>query len=256
MQNTVKRPQENMFKTVENLIQQKATMMPVDNGSVVHINKQLECLSAEQRIEWALENFPGDYIVTSSFGIQAALTLHMTTNIMPDIKVVLLDTGYLFPETYGFIDYLVDRLNLNLHVYRCDISPAWQEHRYGQLWSQGVSGLEQYNRITKVEPLQRALREINAGCWFSGLRRQQAKSRSTLPIVQIKDHTYKTHPIIDWSNRDVYRYLKKHKLPYHPLWEKGYVSLGDTHTTRPIEPGMSEENTRFYGLKRECGIHE
>ncbi len=231
-------------------------MMLVDNDSVAHINKQLESLFAVQRVEWVLENLPGDYIVTSSFGIQAALMLHMTTRIMPDIKVVLIDTGYLFKETYDFIDDLVDRLNLNLHVYRSDISPAWQERRYGQLWSQGQSGIEQYNRITKVEPLQRALSETNAACWFSGLRRQQSKSRSSLPIIQMKDHIYKTHPIIDWSKQDVYYYLKKNKLPYHPLWEKGYVSLGDTHTTRPIEPGMLEEETRFYGLKRECGIHE
>ncbi len=227
-------------------------MMSVDNDFVLHMNKQLESLFAEQRIEWVLENLPGDYIVTSSFGIQAALMLHMTTRIMPDIKVVLIDTGYLFKETYD----LVDRLNLNLHVYRSDISPAWQERRYGQLWSQGQSGIEQYNRITKVEPLQRALRETNAACWFSGLRRQQSKSRSSLPVMQMKDHIYKTHPIIDWSKQDVYYYLKKNKLPYHPLWGKGYVSLGDTHTSRPIAPGMSEEETRFYGLKRECGIHE
>ena len=226
--------------------------MSVDNDFVLHMNKQLESLFAEQRIEWVLENLPGDYIVTSSFGIQAALMLHMTTRIMPDIKVVLIDTGYLFKETYD----LVDRLNLNLHVYRSDISPAWQERRYGQLWSQGQSGIEQYNRITKVEPLQRALRETNAACWFSGLRRQQSKSRSSLPVMQMKDHIYKTHPIIDWSKQDVYYYLKKNKLPYHPLWGKGYVSLGDTHTSRPIAPGMSEEETRFYGLKRECGIHE
>ena len=230
--------------------------MSVDNDYVLHINKHLESLSAVQRIEWALENFPGDYIVTSSFGIQAALMLHMTTRIMPDIKVVLIDTGYLFPETYDFIDFLHEHLNLNLHIYRCDISPSWQERRYGQLWGQGESGLEQYNRINKVEPLQRALREINAGCWFSGVRRQQSKSRSSLPIVQMKAAAYKTHPIIDWSNRDVYHYLNENKLPYHPLWEKGYVSLGDTHTTRPLEPGMSVEDTRFYGLKRECGIHE
>ncbi len=231
-------------------------MMLIDDASILQRAKQLESLSAVQRIEWALGNLPGDYIVTSSFGIQAALMLHMTTRIMPDIKVVLLDTGYLFPETYGFIDHLVDRLNLNLQVYRSDISPAWQEHRYGQLWNQGKSGIEQYNRINKVEPLQRALRENNVGCWFSALRREQSKSRSFLPVLQVKDGAYKVYPVVDWSNRDVYRYLKKHDLPYNPLWEKGYVSLGDTHTTRPLEPGMSEEDTRFHGLKRECGIHE
>jgi phosphoadenosine phosphosulfate reductase len=230
--------------------------MLIDDISIVRTNKQLENLSAVQRIEWALEKLLGEYIVTSSFGIQAALMLHMTTRIMPEIKIVLLDTGYLFPETYGFIDHLVDRLKLNLQVYRGDISPAWQEHRYGQLWGHGKSGLEQYNHINKVEPLQRALRENNVGCWFSALRRQQSKSRSRLPVLQMKGSVVKVYPVVDWSHRDVHRYLNKHQLPYNPLWEKGYVSLGDTHSTRPLEPGMSEEDTRFFGLKRECGIHE
>lgn len=224
--------------------------------SIFQMNKQLEKFSAVRRIEWALENLQGDYIVTSSFGIQAALMLHMTTRIMPDIKVILLDTGYLFPETYGFIETLVDRLNLNLHVYRGDISPAWQEHKYGQLWKQGESGIDKYNHINKVEPLQRALQENNVGCWFSALRRQQSKTRSLLPVLQLKNNTYKIYPIVNWSHQDVHHYLTKFKLPYHPLWEKGYVSLGDIHTTRPLVQGMSEDETRFYGLKRECGIHD
>ncbi|MEW8432014.1 MAG: phosphoadenosine phosphosulfate reductase family protein, partial [gamma proteobacterium symbiont of Ctena orbiculata] len=67
---------------------------------------------------------------------------------------------------------------------------------------------------------------------------------------------FKVHPVIDWHNRDVHRYLQKHNLPYHPLWEQGYASVGDVHTSRPLELGMHEEETRFFGLKRECGIHE
>ncbi|MCU7920326.1 MAG: phosphoadenylyl-sulfate reductase [Candidatus Thiodiazotropha sp. (ex Dulcina madagascariensis)] len=227
-----------------------------ESGSLERLNRKLEKLTAEQRIEWALRHLPGKHIMTSSFGIQGALMLHLVTRIIPDIPVVLVDTGYLFPETYQFIEQLTERLDLRLHVYRSHISPLWQESRFGRLWEKGLSGIEHYNRINKVEPLQRALKELDVGSWFAGLRRDQSGSRSSLPVVRLQDGRYKIHPVVDWNNRDVYRYLQRHQLPYHPLWDKGYVSVGDIHTSRPITPGMHEEETRFFGLKRECGIHE
>jgi phosphoadenosine phosphosulfate reductase len=220
------------------------------------INQQLETLSAVQRIEWALHYLPGNHMLTSSFGIQGALMLHLVTGVQPDIPVVLVDTGYLFPETYRFIDQLTARLNLNLQIFRPKQSPVWQESRYGYLWEQGLTGIEYYNRINKVEPLQEAIRQLDVGSWFAGLRRQQSHSRSNLPVVRIQDGRFKIHPVIDWHNRDVHRYLQKNSLPYHPLWEQGYVSVGDVHTSKPLELGMQEEDTRFFGLKRECGMHE
>ena len=234
-------------------------MIPVDledADDLDSLNGRLEQMSAEQRVEWALHNLPGNHIMTSSFGIQGALMLHLVTRIQPDIPVVLVDTGYLFPETYAFVDQLADRLQLNLHIYRSTLSPAWQESRYGRLWEQGLSGIERYNRINKVEPLQRALKSLDTGSWFAGLRRQQSQSRAALPVVRVQDGRFKVHPVVDWHSRDVHRYLQQHQLPYHPLWEQGYVSVGDVHTSRPIELGMREEETRFFGLKRECGIHE
>ncbi|MCG7865470.1 MAG: phosphoadenosine phosphosulfate reductase [gamma proteobacterium symbiont of Stewartia floridana] len=228
----------------------------VDEKYLQHLNRQLEKRTAESRLEWALNYLPGNHVLTSSFGIQSALMLHMVTEIQADIPVVLVDTGYLFAETYGFIDQLTERLKLNLQIYRPIHSPAWQEHRYGRLWEQGLSGIEHYNRINKVEPLQRALKNLDVGSWFAGLRRQQSSSRSSLPVVRIQDGRFKVHPVIDWHNRDVHRYLRKYDLPYHPLWEQGYASVGDTHTSQPMKLGMQEEESRFFGLKRECGIHE
>lgn len=219
-------------------------------------NQQLIGLSAEERVLWALERLPGRHVLSSSFGIQAAVMLHLVTQIEPRIPVVFIDTGYLFPETYRFVDELSERLGLNLHVYRSPLSPVWFETRYGRLWEQGLAGIEEYNRITKVEPMRHALRELAVGTWFAGLRREQSGSRSGLGMVAKKGDQYKVHPLIDWTNRDVYRYLRRHHLPYHPLWEEGYVSVGDTHTSRPLEVGMLAEETRFFGLKRECGLHE
>jgi phosphoadenosine phosphosulfate reductase len=182
--------------------------------------------------------------------------LHLVTQVRPDIPVVVTDTGYLFPETYRFIDELTERLHLNLKVYRADLSPAWQEARFGKLWEQGVDGLERYNKINKVEPMARALNQLNARTWFSGLRREQAGSRRELPVLAVQRGRYKFLPVIDWTNKDVHYYLKEFDLPYHPLWEEGYVSVGDVHSTTKWTPGMSEEETRFFGLKRECGLHE
>ncbi|ORM80754.1 phosphoadenosine phosphosulfate reductase [Pantoea deleyi] len=219
-------------------------------------NAQLEKASAEERVSWALENLPGAYVLSSSFGIQAAVSLHLVTRQQPDIPVILTDTGYLFPETYRFIDELADQLNLNLKVFRAITSPAWQEARYGKLWEQGVEGIEKYNEINKVEPMNRALETLGAQTWFAGLRRDQSGSRANLPVLGVQRGVFKLLPIIDWDNRQIHQYLEQHKLKYHPLWDEGYLSVGDTHTTRKWEPGMAEEETRFFGLKRECGLHE
>ena len=219
-------------------------------------NAQLETMDAGQRVDWALRHLPGTHVLSSSFGAQSAVALHLLTRQRADIPVILVDTGYLFPETYRFVDELTDRLGLNLKVYRPLVSRAWMEARHGRLWEQGLVGIEQYNNLRKVEPMKRALEELHAGTWFTGLRRGQSASRAGTPILQKRGERWKFNPIADWNDRDVWKYLKQHELPYHPLWEQGYVSIGDTHTTRRWEPGMREEDTRFFGLKRECGLHE
>lgn len=216
----------------------------------------LERMDAESRIAWALDFLPARPVLSSSFGAQAAVMLHMVTRQMPDIPVLLIDTGYLFSETYRFIDELTEKLDLKLKVIHPGISPAWQEARLGKLWKQGAEGIRRYNQLNKVKPMEEALREFEAGTWFSGLRRVQSDSRKNVGIVQAHGPVVKVHPIADWSNRDVHRYLKGNKLPYHPLWEQGYVSIGDRHTSRPLSAGMREEDTRFFGLVRECGLHE
>ncbi len=219
------------------------------------LNQRLESMSAVQRIEWSLKNLPGKHVISSSFGIQSAVSLHMMNQVNPGIPVILVDTGHLFPETYRFIDELVQTLNLNLHVYQAELSAAWQEARFGKLWEQGSEGLGRYNQLNKTQPMQRALQKLEVTTWFAGLRRQQSDSRADLPVLRLQEERYKVHPIIDWSRRDVHEYLKQHDLPYHPLWEKGYVSVGDVETSRPLKLGMSEQESRFFGLQRECGLH-
>ncbi len=223
---------------------------------LARIDAWLEGRSAEQRVAWALANGPLEPALSSSFGAQSAVALHMLIRQCPDIPVILVDTGYLFPETYRFADELAERLSLNLQVFRPQVSRAWMEARHGRLWEQGVVGIQQYNNLRKVEPMRRALDDLGIGTWFTGLRRVQSASRRNTPIVELRNGRYKISPLADWTDRDVWLYLKQHDLPYHPLWEEGYVSIGDFHTTARWEPGMRDEDTRFFGLKRECGIHD
>ena len=219
-------------------------------------NSAFEKLSVQERVHWSLENLPGRHIVSSSFGAHAAVSLHLLTQVRPDIPVILIDTGYLFPETYRFIDRLTEKLNLNLQVFQADVSPRRQEARYGERWNMGPEALLQYNQQVKVEPMKRAIDELGVGTWFAGLRRSQSVGRQNTPFLEWSGERWKVHPIADWSDADVHHYLTQHALPYHPLWEHGYISIGDYHTTRSIHEVSEEEQLRFFGIKRECGIHE
>lgn len=224
--------------------------------ALAELNQWLGARSAEARVAWAVEHLAGHHAVSSSFGAQAAVALHMSTRVKADIPVIVVDTGYLFPETYRFIDELTERLSLNLKVYRPQVGIAWMEARHGKLWENGVEGIQRYNQLRKVEPMQRALRELGVRTWIAGLRRTQSSSRAAIDFLELRDGRWKLHAIADWTDRDVWKYLETNNLPYHPLWHEGYVSIGDIHTTRRLEDGMNEEDTRFFGLKRECGLHE
>ncbi len=219
------------------------------------INQFLKTLTAQERVAYSLEYFPSNFALSSSFGAQSAVSLHLLTQEYADIPVLVADTGYLFPETYQFIDSLKEKLNLNLKVFRSKYSPAWQEARYGKAWKEDQSAMDDYNQRNKVEPIQRGLDKLDVQTWFAGVRSSQSDLRGTLPIVQEFKGRYKIHPILDWSDKDIYDYLKKHNLPYHPLWEKGYLSIGDVHSTRSVHDASNEDELRFNGFNRECGLH-
>lgn len=217
---------------------------------------ELEGAAAIERVRWAYEQHGDKLVLTTSFGIQSAVMLHMVTSVIPDIPIIFIDTGYLFPETYRFAEELKERLDLNLKTYHPLKSPAHQEALYGKRWEQGLEGLGEYNRANKVEPMNRAVQELGASAWLSGLRRHQSSSREKRTVAEKQNKIWKVYPIIDWTDRDIYQYLTKNDLPYHPLWSEGYVSMGDWHSTTKLGIGMSAEDTRFGGLKRECGLHD
>jgi phosphoadenosine phosphosulfate reductase len=212
--------------------------------------------SATERVRWAYESYGDKLVLSTSFGVQSAVMLHLVTTQIPDIPVIFIDTGYLFPATYSFAHELTERLQLNLKTYIPQQTAAQQEALNGKLWEQDVEGLERYNRINKVEPMNRAITELGATAWLSGLRRSQSSSRKERSFTEQQNKILKIYPILDWSDRDIYVYLTENNLPYHPLWDQGYVSVGDWHSTKKLGEGMTEEDTRFGGIKRECGLHE
>jgi phosphoadenosine phosphosulfate reductase len=221
------------------------------------LNQTFESAAATDLIEWGYQTFGDKLVLTTSFGIQSAVMLGLVTSVVPDVPVIWVDTGYLPAETYRFAQQLIDRLSLNIKVYQSPISPARMEAMYGRLWETGtVEDFNRYDSMRKVEPMQRALKELQATAWLTGLRSNQTDHRKTLNRIEMQENRYKLLPILHWSSKDVYDYLKSNHLPYHPLWEEGYVSVGDAHSSRPLNADDTDGRaTRFNGLKQECGIH-
>lgn len=221
------------------------------------VNAELDGTTAQEIVAWAGATFGEGLVLSTSFGIQSAVMLHLVTAVLPDIAVIWVDTGYLPAETYQFAEDLSQRLKLNLKVYQSPISPARMEALHGRLWEQEtVEALNHYDQMRKVEPMQRALRELGATAWLAGLRSNQTDFRKKLRWVDRQNDIYKVHPILNWTSRDVYQYLIDHDLPYHPYFDLGYTSVGDWHSSRPVMADDSHErDSRFRGLKQECGLH-
>ena len=208
-------------------------------------------------VEWAAGRFGDGLAVSTSFGIQSALMLHLATRVVPRVPVIWVDTGYLPPETYRFAEELTERLDLNLHVVQSPVSPARMEALHGRLWeSEDVEDLNRYDRLRKVEPMKRALDELGATAWLAGVRAEQTDHRREMQVVSRQWGRAKIAPLLRLGSRDVHRYLVEHDLPYHPLFELGYATVGDAHSSRPVMAGDEDErDTRFGGRKQECGLH-
>lgn len=220
-------------------------------------SEQLETLSAPALMEWAAERFGDSSVISTSFGIQSAVTLRLATRVLPNIPVIWVDTGYLPAETYRYADELSSRLQLNLQVFQSDVSPARMEALHGRLWETGsAADFQRYDDLRKVEPMQRALRQLQPQAWISGLRAEQTEFRKTLSRVSFDSGRYKVLPILRWSSRDVYQFMIDNDLPQHPLFDQGYSTVGDWHSSRPVSAADQDDRaTRFGGLKQECGIH-
>ncbi len=224
------------------------------------LNAMFESQSPRNVIEWAAAEFGDGLVMTSSFGDQAAVLLHMASRIKPDIKVIFVDTGYLFPETHQFMEALRRRLNLNIWAYRTRHDPiAWlREHGEGDpTWRGDISACCAAN---KNEPMERAMRELAPKAWLRGIRRGQSESRKSAKFIEWSPRygCYAVSPLLNLSSRDIWLYTKEHDLPQHPLVEKGYLSIGcnPASCTQPVQIGEDARSGRWKGTgKLECGIN-
>jgi phosphoadenosine phosphosulfate reductase len=184
--------------------------------------------------------------------------LHLATRVKPDIKVITLDTGFLFPETIEFRDGLAERLNLNLHVYRPRLSKEEFLAEHGQMWRSSPDACCGFN---KREPFSRAKQELGIKCWLTGIRREQSETRKNAAIVQTDSlGLMKLCPIANWTAKDVHYYLLENDLPYHPLRDQGYLSIGcqpePGYCTVQVKAGEDPRAGRWAGFdKTECGLH-
>lgn len=219
------------------------------------LSADLARLKAGERLELLHERYGSRLVASTSFGLQAAVMLKLIADHAPGIPVVFIDTGYHFPETYRYADELAKRFGSDLRVYQPTHSAARMEALWGPLWDQGKEGMDRYAMLTKIEPMDRALRELGADVWISGVRRSHSSTRIERPFAEQQKRTLKVYPILDWPDAQISAYMHDHGLPPHPLAEQGYVTMGDWHSTRPAVDGLDAEATRFNGEKYECGLH-
>jgi len=230
-------------------------MITVDQeASPKSLSDELKNLRAGQRLELLYERLGDRLVASTSFGLQAAVMLKLLHDHAPKVPVVSIDTGFLFPETYRYAEELMEKFTLDYRIYQPTISAARMQAIYGDLWEQGREGAEKYSLLTKVEPMNRALKEIGGDVWISGLRRAHSETRQERAFVEQQKKTIKVYPILDWADAQVDLFFHQNEIPRHPLEEQGYVTMGDWHSTSPSTDGTAN-GTRFNGEKFECGLH-
>jgi phosphoadenosine phosphosulfate reductase len=207
---------------------------------------ELEQLTAEELLVWASERFGDRLCLTCSWQRQSSALVHMVSELGLDVDVIELDTLVLFPETYETRDRLVERYDLRLRSF-APVDPP------DGLWA---TEPDRCCHIRKVEPLERALAGYDA--WITGIRREQSPSRADAQRVEWSERygVWKIQPLVDWDSKRVDAYLAVNEVPYNPLHDRGYPSIGCVHCTRPVAAGENERAGRWAGSdKLECGIH-
>lgn len=224
----------------------------LSNSQVAVLQARLKACEARATIEFALETFPGRIALTSSFGAESAVLLHLVSRVAPHIPVLFLDTGKLFPETMAYRETLIGRLGLTaVRIVGPNPSNLREDDPSGYLWSVDP---DRCCEIRKVEPLAEVLKEFSA--WITGRKRFQGASRSDLATFERDGSHVKVNPLANWSEADIENYLVEHDLPRHPLVARGYRSIGCTHCTSPTLPGEDPRAGRWRNKgKTECGIH-
>lgn len=213
-----------------------------------------ELAAPEEIIRWAFDQFGDRIAIATGFGAEGIVLIDMAVKIRPNPNVFFLDTGFLFPETYELRRRIESRYGIEIRAFSPQLSPQEQERRYGpRLWERDP---DLCCRLRKLQPLEEALRGLDA--WMTAIRRDQTPFRRTARPVEWdrRWQLVKVNPLVNWTRKEVWRYIIRNELPYNPLHDRGYPSIGCTHCTRPVGPGQDERAGRWPGhSKTECGLH-
>ncbi|MBV7338853.1 phosphoadenylyl-sulfate reductase [Chloroflexi bacterium TSY] len=218
------------------------------------INQQFARRPLEDLLRWTMWTFGDRVAQVTSFGPPGMVILDHLVKLNPDIRVMTIDTSFLFPETYELWEDIEKRYLIQIEVRRSTVTPLMQAREYGhQLWD---TDPDHCCQIRKVVPLRTALQDMDA--WITGIRRDQAPSRANTPLIGW-DHgkeMVKINPLAHWSRTQVWRYIHEHDLPYNRLHDRGYSSIGCAQCTKPSTIPDDERSGRWSGQQKvECGIH-
>jgi len=235
--------------------------MGLSKGEIEKLAEDFENKEPQEILKWALDMFHPRLALSSSFSIEDVTLIDMLWKINPKSRVFTLDTGRLNQETYSLIDRIRTRYDVQVEVYYPNtvaIEKMVREHGM-DLFYEGVSHRRLCCNVRKVEPLMRALSGLDA--WITGLRREQSVTRTEVKKVEIDEahgNIVKVNPLVDWSDKQVWAYVKKNNVPYNTLYDKGYTSIGCEPCTRPIKPGEDIRAGRWWWEspdEKECGLH-
>jgi phosphoadenosine phosphosulfate reductase len=222
--------------------------------TVERIHQFVEQWGPKDLLRWAFVTF-GNYVeIASGFGPEGMVLIDIAAKVQPNFRIFTLDTDFLFPETYVLVGRIEKRYGIRVERLKSALTPDEQQGLHGPaLWSRDPDAC---CNLRKVEPLRRKLSQLRA--WVTSIRRDQTPERAGVRKVawDAKFHLVKINPLADWTTEKVWRYIHDHDLPYNPLHDRGYPSIGCTHCTRGVQPGEDARAGRWSGFnKTECGLH-
>jgi phosphoadenosine phosphosulfate reductase len=229
-----------------------ATSRSSSPPSAKELNGRLANLEVDELLRVAAAAFtPGRLALLSAFGPTSLVLLHKLHGLGIRLPTIFIDTLHHFPETLEHVEVVRRRYDLDLRVFRPCATRKEFEERYGpELWKRD---LDRYQEVSKVEPYRRAIADLDA--WITGRRREQSTARADLPLVE-DGPRLRINPLLDWTRTDVWRFILDNGIPYNPLHDRGYASIGDQPLTTAVQAGEDERAGRWRGSGRtECGIH-
>lgn len=228
---------------------------------VAGLNQRLRGAKPEEVLQWAIDTFGSKVAFASSFGAEDMVVIDMLSRLQPPITIFTLDTGRLHEETYDVMERTRERYKVAIQSYFPvrDAVEALERERGFYSFRQSIEERKFCCYVRKVEPLGRALKDVNA--WITGLRREQAATRTGIDMVEIDashDSIAKINPLTDWTESQVWAYLREHDVPYNALHDQGFPSIGCSPCTRAIKPGEDVRAGRWWWENpetKECGLH-